>query len=237
MIKQIISRGRADLQLLYHSRLQLRSSGILLNSLPKSGTHLIKAILQGMGHEFCGHYGAHSKFSITLTDGAKGFYTAHTRKPLTGPGHRILCVRDPGEVALSLVHYTRSRQDHYLNNVYRDMPLAQALEDVFAGSDAANPLAKRYESFDIWAEQSEAETVDFADIRSNPAIMAELIGSDGFDTAAVLAEISKPNPTKRKSNRGEEHAFLQDFLASHSSLVKPCYDIYHRSLGRRAYAF
>ena len=83
-IKRFISRFRSDLQLTYNSIFFTKDARILINSMPKSGTHFYKAALIGMGLSFCGHYGSRSVFSISLNDDLQKFYTGHTRADVVG---------------------------------------------------------------------------------------------------------------------------------------------------------
>jgi hypothetical protein len=73
-----------------------------------------------MGYKFFGQFGSRSLFPVHLYQGKRGFYTAHTRKLVRGDGVKLLSVRDPAAVALSLVHYVNLRNDHYRNSMYRN---------------------------------------------------------------------------------------------------------------------
>lgn len=235
MLKPIISRSRSDIQLLYHSRILTRKGGVLLNSLPKSGTHFFKAVMQGMGYEFLGQIGSRSVVRIRLHQGSKRFFTAHTRTPMPGEGIKLLCVRDPAAVALSLVHYAKSRKDHYRNAVFENTTIADAMIAVFKGSDQFKPLGDRYEAMLHWAERSDATTLDFDDVRSNPEIMAHVFSQGAFDGATVSSELNKWNPTKRDSDKTAEKAFLEEFRQEHDLLLRPSYDVYERMKALRAY--
>lgn len=235
MLKPTLSRSRSDLQLLYHSRLLSRQTGILLNALPKSGTHFFKAVLEGMGYGFHGHFGSRSVLPVRLAPGAPGFQTAHTRRPVPGSGAKFLTVRDPVEVSLSLVHYSKRRKDHYLHAFFRDRSVEDAVAAVFSGHDAFNPLADRYASMMAWADKSDASVLDFADFRGNPDRLTQVLGHAAFDPTAVKASLDRWNPTKRVSDKAGEEAFLDQFRHQHRELIAPCYSIYDRARSLRRY--
>lgn len=235
MLKPVISRSRSDLQLLYHSGLLSRKTGILLNSLPKSGTHFFKALLDGMGYQFHGHFGSRSLLSVHLIQGEPGFYTAHTRRDVTGDGRKFLTIRDPAAVALSQVHYVKKRRDHYLHKAYESLPLEEAIIKTFVGCEQFNPLCRRYESMLLWAERHKASTLDYEDFSTNPEIMACVLGLDSFDKKIVSAKLNKWNPTKRDSDKAEETTFLVNLRIRHRAVMQPCYDIYDRMKALRAY--
>lgn len=192
--------------------------------------------MEGMGYRFCGHYGSHSLLTIKMESGARGFYTAHTREHIRTAGEKLLCLRDPAEVALSLFHYVRSRKDHYLHRAYRDMSREEAMRLFFVGDGATRPLAERYLGFIEWAEQNGALIFDFADVRKDFSLLARLLGESSYDESRIAVEVARPNPTKRESNGEEEKAFLGEFVATNRDMVRPCYAAYERAkeLGRYA---
>lgn len=200
---------------------------ILANSIPKSGTHFVKAVLKGGGYRYAGHYGEteHSRLAM-VEPGGRFFATAHLTWPVTGPGMRLLIYRDPVDVALSMAIYIRSRWDHHNHARLSGMDLPGAVQAIFEGTDDFVPLARRYRAMADWAKASGARPVDFADIRADPASLLRLVGCTDHDPEKVAAEIRGWNPTKRTKKDPQEEQLKHALRRSQSEDVQRAVDVY-----------
>lgn len=107
-MKSLLTASRRTAQWVWTSRAGLVRPWAVVNSVPKSGTHLAKAILKGAGFRFAGHVGeSELRFLNQSETPNRAFATAHVTRPITGPGIRLLVFRDPADVALSMAVYMR----------------------------------------------------------------------------------------------------------------------------------
>lgn len=218
---------RRNAQLVVHSRLGLRRPTLLANSIPKSGTHLVKAILTGAGYSFVGHYGETEHALVRMSDSnTLNFATAHMTKPIVGPGRRLLVYRDPVDVAISMAVYFRNRTDHPRHTAVSGLSLEDAADAVFAGFDDLDALALRYNRLWDWAKASDALTIDYADVQEDPASLLRLISYDGYDAAQISASVGRWNPTKRDRKEPNEQVLKTVLRSSKSQPVQDAIAIY-----------
>lgn len=226
MRKQFTS-ARRYIQMLSASRMGTRHPHILANSIPKSGTHLVKAILEGGGYQFAGHYNSPELSWLTMTDTPnRMFSTAHTNLPVTGPGMRMLVFRDPADVAMSWVLYARSRFDHPQHKVLSQMSVQQGVNVVFDGSAGIQALATTYGNMLDWARASDAIGVDFGDFKQDPKSLFDKLGDTQTDMDAITQAMGKWNPTKRTQKDPQEAEIKAELRASKESDVVKTYEIY-----------
>lgn len=218
---------RRTAQWAINSRLGRRQPSLLMNSIPKSGTHLVKDVLKGAGHHFTGHYGhTEQRYLSMQAEPGRYFATAHIAKPVTGPGMRLLVYRDPVDVALSMVIYIRSRADHPRNALLTGMPLSEAVTAVFAGIGNLEPLADRYAQMRDWASASQAKSVDFDAVKTDPASLLHAIGATSFSIDSVQRAMGKWNPTKRTTRSPEEIELKETLRHTPTSTVRKSIDVY-----------
>lgn len=226
-MKTSLTRLRRTAQWAVNARMGRRQPSVLMNSIPKSGTHLVKAVLEGAGHQFAGHYGQTEQRYLSMPATSNPYFaTAHIAKPVTGPGLRLLVYRDPVDVALSMVVYIRSRPDHPRSTLLADMPLTAAVTAVFEGIGDLEPLADRYAEMRDWARASDARPVDFDTVKTDPASLLHTIGTTDFDTDAVHRAMGKWNPTKRSTRSREEIKIKETLRHSSADTLRKTIDVY-----------
>lgn len=224
-----LASTRRTVQWAINSRMGLRQPSLLMNSIPKSGTHLVISVLEGAGHSFAGHYGhSEQRFLSMSAEPNQTFATAHITKPITGPGQRWLIYRNPIDVALSMVIYIRSRADHPRTMLFKDLSLANAVEGVFNGIGDLEPLWERYLEMHDWALTSAAKPIDFDVVKRDPAMLLQSIGIGDFEKDKVNRAVGKWNPTKRTSHSIEELELKDSLRLSTSEPIRKTFDVYKK---------
>lgn len=233
-LKSYFSKKRSGIQFSYYSKLNTVKGNILLNSMPKSGTHFFKALLQGMGYRFCGHISADNSYNISLIRHGKNFFTAHTRKDIDG-GIKFLTIRDPLSMTLSQAYYIKKRSDHYRHNLYKELNLEQSMLAILEGSKDIKPLLNRYFSMFDWAKRNNARILDFDDFKMAPQLMQKVLNVPNFDKNKVNHQLDGWTPTKRVGNREVEADFLNEFNFKYQNILKDYYAVYESMLKQRPY--
>lgn len=172
-MKSFLTSGRRTAQWIWTSRAGRIRPWVVANSVPKSGTHLAKAILRGAGFRFAGHVGD-SELPL-LTQSAtvsRTFATGHVIRPMMGPGIRLLVFRDPVDVAFSMAVYIRGRADHPRRALLSGMSLGEAVDLTFHGTGDLEPLSERFQKMCDWAVSSDARAIDFRDVQAGSADIA-----------------------------------------------------------------
>lgn len=214
-------------QLMYFSRLGWRQPSILANSIPKSGTHLVKAILEGGGYSFVGHYNTPELPQLKMVEGTtRSFATAHSNVPVTGPGRRLLVYRDPADVALSMALYVRSRVDHPRHRELAALSLQEAVIGIFEGTTEIQALPITYAKMLQWALASEARGVNFDAFRKNPAMLFDAIGEHVVDLESIERAMSRWNPTKRTKKHPREIELKEALRQMKRPSVQKTFEIY-----------
>lgn len=226
-MRQSATKLRRRIQHAWNSRLGTRQPSVLVNSIPKSGTHLVIEVLQGAGHTFCGHHGDTEHHLLEMTgQETRYFSTAHISKPVTGPGLRLLVYRDPVDVAFSLAFYIRSRVDHPRHAKFVQMNIEEAIQDIFDGDSDQEPLAQRFVSMFDWAKSSQARLIDFKTCRDDPAALLTLLGIHDYDTSKIHSSLNKKNPTKRDKKPAFEKELKSTLRNSDEPSIRSAFDVY-----------
>lgn len=226
-MNKFLADTRRKLQLALNSRFGQRQPSILVNSIPKSGTHLIKAILDGNGYQFVGHYNGPEIQHIKMNSNSdKKYSTAHTQIPVTGPGMRLLVFRDPCDVAVSMALYVRARVDHPMNRRLNALSLEGAIDAIFDGSSGINSLSLTYQNRLNWARASQARGIDFNEFIKKPNVVFSTIGEANVDILTVKKSMQKWNPTKRTKKHPQEKELKEALRASNNINVRETHDLY-----------
>lgn len=225
--RRTLTTARRSVQWLLNSRFGARRPYVLANSIPKSGTHLAKAILNGAGYRFVGHCGHSEQRFLSLGDATNcNFATAHISQPVHGAGQKLLIYRDPADVAFAMAAYIRARPDHPRNRLFARMSLPMSVHVVFEGAGDLEPLAQRYARMRDWARLSGAKTIDFDNIRNDPASLLHLVGATDYSSDAVTRAINGWNPTRRAKRFSEEASLKHDIRNSNLAAIQEAYDAY-----------
>lgn len=228
-MKSILTTGRRKAQWVWTSRAGFVQPWALVNSVPKSGTHLAKAILKGAGFRFAGHVGESELGLLSQSEAPNRiFATAHVIRPITGPGIRLLVFRDPADVALSMAVYIRGRADHPRRALLSGMSLGAAVELIFAGTGDLEPLAKRFQQMHDWAVASNARAIDFAAFKRAPQSLLDAVDAGSADLEAIAREIGRWNPTKRSGPVDDELEIKHALRQSDIRQVKAAFDVYEK---------
>lgn len=233
--KSYLSRLRTDIQFLYNSKMSSATGTIFLNSIPKSGTHFFKALLIGMGYEFRGHLGSKSRFTVELKSEGLGFYTGHTRQKIEGIGKKFLTVRDPVAIALSQVHYVKSRKDHHMHTRFKTASIESAMLEIFQAKDVTGAPHKRFAGFLKWAIANDAYVLDFDDVRSNPLLLSQVVVNLDANENNIRKALERWSPTKRNADRARESEYIREFSTKHRELIEPTQLLYQSLLEKRSY--
>lgn len=194
---------RHRLQLAWHSRLGSRRPGLLVNSIPKSGTHLAMALLRAAGHRYAGfHRGARAP-TLRLDPAGHGvFAVAHALEGrIAGTGRVVHLFRDPIDVAVSLVAYVRSRPDHPLHRRLGSLEPENAFDRVLDGVGELEPLAERFRRSTEWARAHGARCFSYRRMREDPQSFVEACGGSVGTRPAGSSDLDRGarrwNPTRR----------------------------------------
>lgn len=200
-MNKLFGFARHGLQLGWHSRLGMRRPDMLLNSIPKAGTHLAVSYLRAAGLAYNGYHRTIRSEGIVLRDGpGRCFAVAHAFEGDLPPGgNRWLLYRDPVDVAISMSAYIMARPDHWWHATFRDLGLRDAVLTIVRGSEDLESLGERYARFAAWARRNGATTIAFQAMRDDPAAFVQRCtgGTWPVDGAALQRGAQRWNPTKR----------------------------------------
>ena len=206
-----------------------RRPRLVLNSVPKSGTHLLKEYLIASGEPFLGHIDNLPRNNRFESRRQLGFITSHTLSPVNCEA-KFLLWRDPVEVCLSMLAYIRSRPDHRLYFTLRGLPYRQGAHLLLRGFDSQDGLAERYRNFSTWAIDNRATLIDFADLKSRPSgVMSDYFGIDISEEELSRAR-DKWNPTKRRRLLSGESELKTEISALIKSDYRDLFDVYHQKV-------
>ena len=226
-MRNVLIKARRKTQLHYHSMMGLRKPGILANSIPKSGTHLIKAILEGGGYRFVGHYGGpEMKKIINCQGNDKFFATAHTNLPSNAGIRNILVFRDPIDVAVSMALYIENRIDHTSHKFFSGSSLEQNVAKILQGGAGVKPLAITFRDRLEWAKKNDAKGLDFGIFVKDPRCVFDLIDDFDVDIDKAVLHMNKWNPTKRTKKHPDEKELKEGLRKLKCEELRACYDVY-----------
>lgn len=195
---------------LYRASARLRAGApprVLANSVPKSGTHLLTALLGALPDmRYSGHHLTAYEFAgdgridwacvgRRLTPIRPGQYvSSHLPASddlfgaLVSMGYRaVFIIRDPRDAAVSDMHYIASFKRHPLHDVVNALPRAERLQAVISGIPGESrglplleSMAQRIDDYFGWLTAPVTRAVRFED----------LVGSrGGGDDATQISEI------------------------------------------------
>ncbi|NIY74009.1 hypothetical protein HCZ30_16410 [Marivivens donghaensis] len=232
-MKKYIADNRRKIQLAINSQFGRLQPNILANSVPKSGTHLLKAILEGNGYKFVGHYNDQECGHLDISQERNRYFsTAHLNTATSTRGTRLLVYRDPADVALSMAIYLRNRWYHPQHKKFSSIPLADCVDLVFHGTQGLRPLWETYENKFKWANSVDAIGFDFSFLKSEPDKIFRVIGDNDVDLFAINRSINRWNPTKRSKRDPHEDELKREAQKSQKSSVIKCFDIYKKMTDR-----
>lgn len=184
------------------------SPGILINSIPKSGTHLLKSLLLCNGLKYGGHL---SEYECQLVRHKRrldknSFLTAHISKftAFNPDMTYVFLYRNPIDVMVSMAHYIKSRPDHprHANFCTVKISILDLIHKLCEGQDIGESIDTRYKSMMTWSETTKSLNIDFQNIKNNPRSLFVKLNLDCAASPDVLltSSINKWSPTKRKYN-------------------------------------
>ena len=224
-----ISKIRRTLQWAWFSKCGVLQPSLLINSIPKSGTHLAKAILEGAGCRYAGHVGASElKFLKNKQMPKQVFMTAHISEPVKIECQKVLIFRDPIDVAVSMAIYIRSRKDHPRQRLFSEMSLIETINAIFSGFDELEPLAVRFDQMYKWAVSSQAQVINFSEIKKNPKDLLNIIGLDYYDEEKIDQKVHSWNPTKRTKPVANEFEIKDKLRRTNEIQVVKAVDVYQK---------
>ena len=191
---------RHYLQIMVSSRCYLRKPGTLVNSIPKSGTHLAKEILIQSGLKFAGH---HHDRSFSHLEARKldcsVFVTGHISKTPSQYMNNILITRNPVDVIYSMVSYIKRRRDHPRHAKVANLGFSVAAEKIIDGDIGLDPIFYRFVEYYKWAQHNGAHIVDFSLLKENPSDFIDIIGVPlDKENIDLRPAILNWNPTRRR---------------------------------------
>lgn len=197
----LIADLRHRVQYALHSRLGLRKPQVLINSIPKSGTHLAHQYLKGAGMRYVGYVRGEESEAVPLVEGPRrSFVLAHVhRGMLPDAGECFLLYRNPVDVAVSMLAYFTARPDHPRHARFHARSCEENILEIIQGGDGFEPLAERYTSYRDWAVRNGAHAISFEEMRSAPLAFVQRCGDidRSIDEATLLARNARWNPTRR----------------------------------------
>lgn len=222
---------RKIIQFNFYSRCSTRRPAIVVNSIPKAGTHLAVQILKDAGLTFTGHFPKSSTDELaTNHENIQYFSTAHTTTWRLGNCKAVLLVRDPVDVVMSMIMYIKKRRDHPRHDLLNSLSISEATTVILEGANTLEPLAKRYKNYYRWARENDVRVVDFSDLSHNPSVLFERLDL-GIEYTNVDLDraMSKWNPTKRTVKLAHEKSVKNELRQAinhnHSEIIDVYKDI------------
>lgn len=178
--------------------------GLLLNSIPKSGTHFLQQLLRIAGYKDVAHFydadltvvGNIQKLPICSTT----FATAHVTTLRLDGAVSLLLIRDPAEVVLSKLNYIQSRFDHPLHRLMKRMPVEEAIELLIVGDSKSEVggLSDIYSRYRYWQEMNRATVLDYnemrrGDLKAINSVMRFAVTDQDLSRALRTATITSRN--------------------------------------------
>ena len=202
-----------------------------INSLPKSGTHLLKAYLIAAGEPYFGHINDVEAIinnkRVRKRPNTQGFVTGHSLMN-NNIDYNILLWRDPVDVLYSMVRYIKSRPDHRLYFKFKNKKDTDIFIDILEGRTDIGLFSNRYKNFYEWAKHHKAIILDYEEIKNNPSkVVSELLGAQVNRNKLNIAR-NKWNPTKRRIKPANENNVKSNLKELLDTKYSGEFDVYYK---------
>lgn len=227
-----IAISRRFIQFQLNSFFGIRKPHVIINSIPKSGTHLVKQLLLTSQYRFVGHVGWSEENVFKSSSEINNlFVTAHIHKTDHPNANNYLLIRDPVDVAYSYMKYAINRIDHPYRNAIKECKTTEdKINRIVNGGRGIDPLSSLYQKMFIWATRNQANIISFDRIIQNPVEFCQLFNAQINENNVGIA-LQKTTPTFRRSKDPEELT-IKRILKTGPSKFAQTYQIYYEMMER-----